>query len=776
MKLKLGSKLLAVICFAIITACGDKDVTADFNIVPLPNQITKIEGKDFVLSSKTKIVYPKNNPDIERTANFLADYISESTGYRLETTTENQDNSIVLMAQLSTDNNEAYTLKVNEKGILINGATPAGTFYGVQTLRKAIPAVAHKKNVVFENIEINDAPRFKYRGMQLDVSRHFFNADSVKRYIDLLAFHNMNRFHWHLTDDQGWRVPIEKYPKLTEIGAYRDETVIGYNESNTYDGKRYGGYYTRDEIIDIIKYARDRFITIIPEIDMPGHMSAALASYPQLGCTGKGYKTATKWGIFDDVLCMGNDSVLQFAFDVLDEITELFPSEFVHIGGDECPKTRWMECPKCQARIKELKLKDDKEHTAEEKLQSWFMHQVEMHLAEKGRKVIGWEEILEGGIGPNATVMSWRGMDGGYTAVKQKHDAIMTPNSHLYFDYYQSEDTENEPLAYNGYVPIEKVYSLNPIPDKLSPSEQKHIIGVQANMWSEYAPTFRQVEYMVLPRMCALSEVQWCNADRRDFFKFLKRLPKIIEFFQRDSFNYSKRVFEVQMDITPNFTDRTDDVILYACNDDGNIRYTLDGTMPTKESAVYDKPIKINSTCTLTAAQFEGDSVVKTISEKFTFNKATVKDILLQQQPSLQYKNKGAQMLVDGLYGGQLYSDGRWMGFKGNDIDAIIDLGEPTEVSHAAVNLNIDTPNYIMNGVKLTVYASDDGNKFTEIASREIPETSEGTPLQIKTEAIDFQPTVAKYFRVVLKNAPLPDWHRAKGEEAFLFTDEIILK
>ena len=433
--MRLKSKLLALAMGAALAACGSKDVEADFNIVPLPNHITRLEGKPFTLSAKTTIVYPDNNPDIERIAGFLAGYIEDATGYKPETTTERGENSIVLMSQLNTDNNEAYTINVSEANIIVNGATPAGTFYGVQTLRKAIPARAEGMEVKFANVEINDQPRFGYRGMHLDVSRHFFTADSVKRYIDLLAFHNMNRFHWHLTDDQGWRIEIAKYPRLTEVGAYRDETVVGYNESNTFDGKRYGGCYTIDEIKDIIKYAQDRFITIIPEIDLPGHMLAALASYPELGCTGGPYKTATKWGVFDDVLCVGNDSVLQFAYDVMDEVTELFPSEFVHIGGDECPKVRWEACPKCQARIKQLGLKDDDAHTAEQKLQSWFMQQIEKHLAEKGRKVIGWDEILEGGIGPNATVMSWRGMDGGYAAIKQKHDAIMTPNSHLYFDY-----------------------------------------------------------------------------------------------------------------------------------------------------------------------------------------------------------------------------------------------------------------------------------------------------------------------------------------------------
>lgn len=760
----------------VMTACGGKVVEADYKTIPLPNQIIKIEGEDFCLKSNTQILYPKNNPEMERIANFLSKYIYDATKIKIQPTFgKSGNNAIILKADLNGDNSEAYTLTVTDKNITINGATPAGTFYGVQTLRKSMPALANGADIRFPQTEIKDQPRFGYRGMHLDVGRHFFTMDSIKKFIDLLAFHNMNRFHWHLTEDQGWRLEITKYPKLTEIGAYREKTIVGGNESGIYDGKRYGGYYTKEEAKEIVKYAQDRFITVIPEIDLPGHMLAALASYPEFGCKGENYKVATKWGVFEDVLCLGNDSTMVFLKDIFDEVIEIFPSEYIHIGGDECPKTEWEKCPKCQAKIKALGLKDDREHTAEQKLQSWCMQEIEKYLGTKGRKIIGWDEILEGGVGANATVMSWRGMDGGFAAVKQKRDAIMTPNSHVYFDYYQSQDIENEPFSIGGFIPVERVYSLEPIPDGLTDLEKKQILGVQANVWTEYIKSFSHVEYMILPRMTALSEVQWTKQEKKNYYSFLERLPKIIDFFERDSFNYAKHLFEAKAEIKPNFKDRTSDIILSTCGD-AEIHYTLDGTDPTVNSPLYTEPLKIKETTKLKACAVRNNGTSKTISQDIYFNKATIKKIQLKYQPSLQYTFDGAQMLVDGLFASRIFSDGRWLGFKGTDVDAIIDMGQPTEVSYLGMNLNINIPNWIMNGRKISLYVSDNGTTFREVASREIPEQKENDPAEIKLEELYFEPVTGRYIRVQLTNAPLPDWHTAAGQEAFIFIDEIILK
>ena len=415
-----------------------------------------------------------------------------------------------------------------------------------QTLRKSIP-VAQGVDIALPAVEINDYPRFSYRGAHLDVSRHFFPVDSVKRFIDMLALHNMNRFHWHLTEDQGWRIEIKKYPKLTEIGAWRDRTVIGRN-TEEYDNTRYGGFYTQEQAKEIVKYAGERYITVIPEVDLPGHMLAALAAYPEMGCTGGPYEVCPRWGVFEDVLCIGNEKSMQFLEDVMAEIIDIFPSKYIHIGGDEAPRTRWEKCPKCQARIRTEKLKADKNHTAEDRLQSYCMTRIEKLLNSKGRQIIGWDEILEGDVAPNATVMSWRGSAGGIKAAQLGHDVIMTPNDYCYFDYYQSEDTRHEPFAIGGFVPLEKVYSLNPTAS-LTEEQAKHILGTQANLWTEYIPTSEQVEYMVLPRMAALAEVQWTQLEKKDYTNFTTRLAGLIGLYRRDGLNY-REPFRLQADST----------------------------------------------------------------------------------------------------------------------------------------------------------------------------------------------------------------------------------
>ena len=429
--------------------------------------------------------------------------------------------------------------------IILKGQTEKGVFYGIQTLRKSIPAKATGADILFPAGEIKDEPRFGYRAMHFDICRHFYPIKVVKEYIDLLALHNMNTLHWHLTDDQGWRIEIKRYPKLTEIGSMRNRTVIGHNTPE-YDSIPHGGFYTQEEAREIVKYAQERYITVIPEVDMPGHMLAALAAYPELGCTGGPYEVCPNWGIFEDVLCLGNDKTLKFLEDVMSEIIDIFPSEYIHIGGDEVPRTRWEKCPKCQARIKAEGLKDDGKHSAEDRLQSYCMTRIEKFLNSKGRKVIGWDEILEGDITPTATVMSWRGSTGGIKAAQLGHDVIMVPNDFCYFDYYQAKDTKNEPyMAIGGYVPVEKVYSLEPT-NGLKEEQKKYIVGVQANLWTEYITSVDQIEYMLLPRMAALSEVQWMQPAKKNYENFLQRLDNLAKLYQREGLNYAKHVFTSQ--------------------------------------------------------------------------------------------------------------------------------------------------------------------------------------------------------------------------------------
>lgn len=514
---KLTHMLFAGTLILACSSCG-VETTANYQVIPLPQEVALSQESPFNLNDGTIIAYPENNELLKRNAEFLAEYISQSTGRTLQTEalapgSEAPKGAITLGLDPAIGNREGYVLTVKADRVTLNGQTENGVFYGIQTLRKSIPAETKATSILLPAGSIQDEPRFSYRGMHLDVGRHFFPIEFVKKYIDLLALHNMNTFHWHLTEDQGWRIEIKKYPKLTEIGAWRDRTVIGRN-TEEYDNTRYGGFYTQEQAKEIVKYAGERYITVIPEVDLPGHMLAALAAYPEMGCTGGPYEVCPRWGVFEDVLCIGNEKSMQFLEDVMAEIIDIFPSKYIHIGGDEAPRTRWEKCPKCQARIRTEKLKADKNHTAEDRLQSYCMTRIEKLLNSKGRQIIGWDEILEGDVAPNATVMSWRGSAGGIKAAQLGHDVIMTPNDYCYFDYYQSEDTRHEPFAIGGFVPLEKVYSLNPTAS-LTEEQAKHILGTQANLWTEYIPTSEQVEYMVLPRMAALAEVQWTQLERK---------------------------------------------------------------------------------------------------------------------------------------------------------------------------------------------------------------------------------------------------------------------
>ncbi|MDE5560630.1 MAG: family 20 glycosylhydrolase, partial [Bacteroidaceae bacterium] len=621
-------------------------------------------------------------------------------------------------------------------------------------------------------VEITDAPRFSYRGTMLDVSRHFVPLDSLKRYVDMLALHNINRFHWHLSEDQGWRIEIKSRPLLTELGSKRSETVIGRN-SGKYDGIPYGGFYTQEEAKELVRYAAERYITIIPEIDMPGHMMGALHGYPELGCTGGPYEVWRQWGVSDEVLCAGNDETLRFIEDVLTEITEIFPSEYIHVGGDECPKTRWKECPKCQARIKQLGIKADDKHSAEEYLQSFIIGHAEKFLNSKGRRLIGWDEILEGGLAPNSTVMSWRGEGGGIEAARQKHDVIMTPNSYLYFDYYQTKDTENEPLAIGGYVPVERVYSYEPAPKALTPEEQKYIIGVQANLWTEYVPTYSHVEYMLLPRLAALCEVQWSRADKKDYDSFIARLPQLVKLYDLNRYNYATHVFDIRVSIAP---DTEEEVLKVALStiDGSPIHYTLDGTEPDETSPLYTDTLRINEDCTISAIGIRPTGTTRVFRDEVKMHKAAFKPITMLQPINAQYAYDGAGTLLDGLRGGQNYKTGRWIAFYRNDMEAVIDMKQPTEISSVSISTLVEKGDWVFDARRFAVSVSDDGESFTEIAAEDYPEMTPDSPNRIYDHTLSFAPVSARYIKVYVRpEHSLPEWHGGKGNPAFVFIDEI---
>ena len=504
---------------------------ADYaQVIPQPRSVNMQKGAPFLLQSSTIITYTAGN-DMQRNATFLSQWINELTGVKLGVqATKGKAKSVISLVidakAKDINNTEGYAINITNKGIVVRGKTAAGVFYGCQTLRKTMPALKNADGtavIEMPAVAITDEPRFGYRGMHLDCSRHFYKASFVKQYIDMIALHNMNRFHWHLTDDQGWRFAVDKYPKLATIASQRNGTMLGHCP-NVIDHTPYGGYYTDEEIKDIIKYAADRYITIIPEIDMPGHMMAVLAAYPELGCTGGPYETAMRWGIFEDILCAGNPKSYEFLEAVLDKVCDLFPSRYIHIGGDEAPRTRWEKCPKCQAIIAKEGIVAKDGHSKEALLQGYLTHKVQAYLEAKGRRIIGWDELLGCDVDTTATIMSWRGSEPGAKGAKLGHDVIMTPMPHCYFDFYQTKEIRNEPVAIGNFLDVAKVYAMQPVADGLSPEAAKHIIGVQANVWTEYITCPEYVEYMILPRMAALAEVQWMPESQKNFDAFKKRI------------------------------------------------------------------------------------------------------------------------------------------------------------------------------------------------------------------------------------------------------------
>ena len=536
--IKVRSLVMSISLFHFFT------LSAQYEVVPLPQSIQMQKGEPFVLNNQVQILAAEG---LQREAQFLQQYIKEVSDIDLTIADKRQKKTtyIALSVSPKTTNPEGYVLTVSAKGITIEGGSSAGVFYGIQTLSKNL--LFPLSSFLFPPTIITDAPRFTWRGMHLDCSRHFFSVAFVKKFIDLLALHNMNRFHWHLTDDQGWRIEIKKWPKLLSVGSQRSGTIIGTN-SDIDDGIPYGGYYTQDEAREIVAYAAERHITVIPEIDMPGHMLAALASYPELGCTGGPYQVGHYWGVYKDVLCVSNERVYQFVEDVLTEIMDIFPSEVIHIGGDETPTEKWLQCPKCQALQKQLPASQQAAEDFEpltsklSPLQAHFTKRVFDFLTSKSRRALGWDEILDGSP-QDAMIMSWRGTEPGAKAAETGHDVVMTPTTFCYFDYQQVEDTQFEPSRCGGFIPIEKVYSLDPAPDSLSVTAREHILGAQANLWTEYMTNEAMVEYQALPRMSALSEVQWTLPERKNYEAFKERLTRLTALFELYHYQYAKHLW-----------------------------------------------------------------------------------------------------------------------------------------------------------------------------------------------------------------------------------------
>ena len=748
------------------------------NLAPMPAEVKM--GKGIFSINKNTLIVIEGKGQNKNTL-VLNEYLKNTVGYKLQIAKKNTaSNTIVLNTnRLDSKISGSYILESNSKATTISGFDDAGISYGIQTLIQLLQTSNPLSNVKkfslsIPQLSIIDYPRFQYRGMHLDVARHFYPISFIKKYIDYLAAYKFNTFHWHLTDDQGWRIEIKKYPKLTQVGGFRNGTIIGRYPGKDNDSLRYGGFYTQAQIKEIVQYAADKYITVIPEIEMPGHASAAIAAYPQLSCfptedtqvpkgsawsgITKGKQVQQTWGVFEDVFAP-TDYTFNFLQDVLDEVITLFPSKYIHIGGDECPKEAWKKSEVCQQLIKENNLKD------EHGLQSYFINRIEKYLNTKGKNIIGWDEILEGGLAPNATVMSWRGEAGGIEAAKQGHKVIMTPGKPVYFDHSQSKNEDS--VTIGGYNSIEDVYAYEPIPAALNSEQAKYVLGAQANIWTEYMKNERKVEYMLFPRIAALSEVLWSPKEKRNWNDFERRLPAIFENLEKQKINYSKAYYDLKATVLP------------TKNNEG-----LHWKLESKQKEVltinknnwdsiwgYSKPELLKESATLYAY----NSKTK-IAQKFLFNIATGKKITLANEASKSYPGDGAFTLVNGVQNEKgLAKSSEFLGFNGTDLDATIDFGKDVDI----YKISLHTLNqngswiYLPTAIEVSFIPYADTTIITrnppiETITQKI--TDENNLQQIKLA----EPKTCRYIKIVAKNyGIIPRGKPGAGNPAWLFVDEI---
>ncbi len=779
------TRIFAFLVFCPFLTNCQTTTPSNIQIIPQPQSIKPQTGS-FALSADTRVYFPDGQNDWQMVAQSWITLVQSGTGFNLvsqgikEKLTKPRTNSIYLLPDETLQQEEGYILDVKPAAIIIRAKTAAGAFYAIQTLRQLFPAEINKlplppktKSKGAARPEglkwsapgclIQDAPRFPYRGLHLDVSRHFFPVDFIKKYIDILAFHKLNTFHWHLTDDQGWRIEIKKYPKLQSIAACRKETLVGHYSDRPikYDGKKYCGYYTQEEVKDVVEYARQRFVTILPEIEMPGHALAALSAYPELGC-GKGpYEAATKWGVFDDVFCP-TEATFQFLDDVLGEVCALFPGTYFHIGGDECPKKSWEQSEFCQQLMKKEGLKNEHE------LQSYFIRRAEAMLSKRGKKLIGWDEILEGGLAPSATVMSWRGIEGGIAAAKAGHDAIMTPTNFCYLDYYQS-DPVSEPVAIGGLLPLEKVYSYEPVPAELTAEEAKHILGTQANLWTEYIPDGAKVEYMVYPRACAIAEVAWSGKERKNWKDFTKRLKSHFVRLDALGVNYAKSYF----DVTASFSKGK--VTLTTLDPGMRIKYTMNGKDPSGKAKMYAAPLSITENTTIKAAVFQEDKQIGNIrTVEYLVHKASGKSYKMTKTPD-KY-NGGDQFGLTNGVTGAIKTWGNWVGLVNTDIDPVIDFGTATQFDRVTTHFMYNTPSQVYAPRSIEVHGSNDGKTFTLLAKQDI-DADKLNGFAIETVKLETKKAKYRYLKFVAKTFGLvPQGANGAGNGSWLFVDEIIVE
>jgi hexosaminidase len=746
---------LAIVVLTALLSCNK---TSEVNLIPKPVSFQQRNGS-FTINGKTKIKFDSTDSSAFENAVHLVElFKSKGVSCTLETTINHDSPNNIIFTRTACPDSlgaEGYMIDVNPKAITIRANQSAGFFYAIQTLRQLMPADFEKndfraKSLTIPCVVIVDKPRFSWRGLNLDCCRHFMTKDFVKRYIDLLAYHKMNVLHWHLTEDQGWRIEIKKYPKLTEVGAWRTNA----------DGTVYGGFYTQDDIREIVAYAAKRHVMVVPEIEMPGHSVAALAAYPQLSCTGKPLKVETNWGVFKDIYCAGNDSTFIFLQDVLSEIVDLFPSPYIHIGGDEAPKYRWENCPKCRTRLRMEKL------NSYEELQRYFISRIAKFLEGKGKTIIGWDEILEGGRPHNAMVQAWRGIDRATEALKANAPVVVSPTSHCYFDY---------PVEVTN---LQKVYSFDPVPENTVSEKIDLVLGGECNMWTEYAPQ-ETVDSKVFPRLLAISEVLWTYPNQREYPEFLKRVRYHYNRLDALGVNYGFEQSAVEFKSSIGDVKNSIVVELIKGQDNLQIRYTTNGDEPTAKSTLYRKPIVLTANATIKAAAFNSGIRVGEVFERtFVVTKSLGKPIELSFKPSEKYMGGGLQALVDGRLGTPKYNDGIWQAVQGEDMTVTIDLGSEQQISSVTIGFLQNIPSWIFLPGSVDVFISVDSSTFKQIAQLDCPDSIKQQPMLIyRFNASAVKEIKGRYVRLVAHNhGPCPDWHPASGSPTWLFADEVVVE
>ncbi|MBW6459311.1 MAG: family 20 glycosylhydrolase [Bacteroidales bacterium] len=778
-----------LLTFVLATGCSDRQTQKEPpDIIPRPANMTVKKGS-FRISPQTTIWISIAGTHMEMVAEGLSQTLSRLTGEEIPVGLldgKPPKNSVLLAIDntIARDfGQEGYILSVTPSNIIITAAEPMGLFYGIQTIYQLMPVEIFsqeqdlvKGNLTIPCVEITDLPTFSWRGMHLDVSRHFFPKEFIKKYIDLIALHKMNVFHWHLTDDNGWRIEIKKYPLLTEVAAWRaDREGISWNKrapARLDEPATYGGFYTQDDIREIVQYAAERFITVVPEIEMPGHTSEVFSAYPEFSCSGKRIpvQTGGYWPN-TDIFCAGKDETFNFLEDVLDEVLQLFPSPFIHIGGDEADKTNWKTCRECQARMKNEGLGNADE------LQSYFIKRIGLYLESKGRRLIGWDEIMEGGLPRGAVVMSWRGFEGGIEAAQKGHMVVMCPTSHCYFDYYQA-DPDFQPEAIGGLTTLRKVYDFRPAPEELNQFQARNILGAQGNVWTEYIATSTHAEYMALPRMTALAEVLWTPQHLLNWQDFRERLQTQFQRFDHMGVNYFPGSGKVEINTLTDPDNKAFSFTLEAEAYDTEIFYTLDGKEPGKNSFPYTKPVNIQHNATLKAIAYKnGKALEKPAVYELNYHGGLGLPITYRSRYSQRYPAKGAHSLFDGLKGSLRHNDGFWQGYHGNNMDVVIRIDQAFDINSVSTTFLQDQGKWIFYPSQVNYYFSEDGVSFKGIGGVKRKPLTPDDIVMSNDYTIRLQrPLKVNYLRIEAINIGVcPDWHPGNGGKAWIFADEIII-